>query len=255
MLFMRNENDGKWEYFSVNEILSNSYGNISLNKKSKNESQELKDMVHTKISKISSSDSILLNGGILKFGKHDDCNHNCHYNEFADISIVRTVDNQNFIQISKIDTKAGDIVVALFSIGTKKEKMVPAKIIENKRRLFIELPWEIEAGERCFVLDEQGKEFLTVSLESKGKNYIRILPKISISSWIITVLPDCFQSDYKIEKIDNDSFFIIDNSSKDKYIGRFQQDSENEMEMISNIVSLCGLSGIVGIYPIRKVEN
>jgi hypothetical protein len=27
------------------------------------------------------------------------------------------------------------------------------------------------------------------------------------------------------------------------------------MEMISNIVLLCGLSGIVGIYPIRKVEN
>jgi hypothetical protein len=255
MLFRRNENDGKWEYFSVNEILSNNYGNISLNKKSKNESQELKDMIHTKISKISSSDSIILNGGILKLGKHDGCEQNCHYNEFADISIIRTVDNPNFIKISKFDTKEGDVVLALFSIGTKKEKMVPAKIIENKRRLFIELPWEIETGERCFVLDEQGEGLLTVSLESKGKNYIRILPKISISSWIVTVLPDCFQSDYKVEKIDDNSFLIIDNSSKDKYIGKFQQDYENEMEMISNIVLLCGLSGIVGIYPIRKVEN
>lgn len=187
-------------------------------------------------------------GGVLPLGEGEGLRLGSgdRHNDFGDVSLVGC-DGQGFPPMTD-DPEEGDILLAMFEDG----RVLPGKAIRMGRRLGMELASEPKEGKRAFVLDEDGKRLATVSLASDGSSTLRMLPKISMASWLHSMGSKALakQSRYSA-KSDKDGFVITDRKTGDSYRGALKG-VENELGDIEWRVATGGLGAVLSQYKLRR---
>ena len=179
-------------------------------------------------------DGIQLNGGKLRFGMQSDG----HYNPYLDLTIIPH--NEAGLPLSPSSMRDNDMVLVVTG-----NDVFPGNVKKKGRSLFVELPWEMDTGQRFFVLDEGAKGILTVSLEGDGSDNIRVVPPVALASWLSTecpvMAPKYAMEDGTVRCPDGKRLRIADERTlTNEDIGSLGRN---------------GLSGLLGKYRLRRVRE
>jgi hypothetical protein len=183
------------------------------------------------------SDGLQLNGTSIYFGMQPEG----RYNPYLDMTAVPRI--ASGLSLSHARLRTGSIVIL---IGQDKAA-VPGHVIQQGRRVSIELPWEEKKGKRFYVLDEGGSGIITVTLACDGSDKIRAVCPASLSSWLSSECPTTAPQ-YSLES--NGSLIRCPD-------GRMLE-SEDGRKFSSDDLSLLNRSGLVGMlgkYRLRRVRQ
>ena len=178
------------------------------------------------------------------------------YNEFADISLAKRNDANSGIKLSAARMSDGDMVLCAWP---KSRRLIPGMVKTEGRRTTVLLVEAGPKGERCFVVDEEGKRLLTVSMQSDGSDTVKVMPPLSVDSWLFSVGSRAardLNSRFEVEE-EGGAFFISDKKTGRRYAGRMQNQSgserlEIERERMQWLLATTGLGGILPIYKLEK---
>ena len=178
------------------------------------------------------------------------------YNEYADMPVVRRKEPGGGIKLSAGRMSDGDMVLCAWP---RSRRLIPGMAKADGRRLSVSLVEAAPRGERCFVVDEEGKRLLTVSLASDGSDSVKVMPPLAMDSWLFSVGSRAardLDSRFDVEEEDG-SFLISDKKTGRRYAGRFQNgpDSERlgiEKERLQWLLATSGLGGILPVYTLEK---
>jgi hypothetical protein len=188
----------------------------------------------------------------LCFGKASDG----EYNEYADVSLVRRKERGGGVKLSAGRMSEGDMVLCAWP---RSLRLIPGMAKAEGRRLSVTLVDGAPRGERCFVVDEEGKRLLTVSLASDGSDTVKVMPPLAVDSWLFSVGSKAardLNSRFEVEEEDG-SFLISDKKTGRRYAGRLQSQSdpdrlEVERERLQWLLATSGLGGVLPIYALEK---
>jgi hypothetical protein len=188
----------------------------------------------------------------ISFGKKEGAKD---YQEFADISLSDRAPGIG-LPFHMRDVRDGEIVNTVWP-GSKR--VIPAKVIEGKKRVLLELAESQEKGKRCFVLNEPCTAILTASLPSNGSDRVLAIHPMAFGSWLemANATASRGRSDRFDLELGIDGFTIVDKKRSKKYSGKFYSgvESDNLGVEILNIERLLFSRGLGAILPVYKLKT
>ena len=169
-------------------------------------------------------------------------------NEFAGLSISKS-DDQNGIPFCKHDPDKNDIVIAL----TESGEIIPGIITMLGKRMAVETAVPIKLEERAFIFSEDGK-FITSTYQANGSDYVRMIPRMAIASWVYFTCNDAIESDYIVNQMGDANFIIHNAKNGKKYIGKLSGQYA-EIDTISHSLAINGLGSLLPNYVLIKVKG
>jgi hypothetical protein len=171
------------------------------------------------------------------------------HNPFAKMSLSKSKMSGIGLPISNKPLEKLSIVLTLWS----DDKIIPARVINADLGCEIELAEAPKEGERCFIVDRQGSRLITVSMESSGNEYLKIVNPNSFLSWLSVCKSNAVIGDGRFAVVKNgESFEINDSKRARKYIGKLVHSDEvlagYEISAISRMLAAKGLGAILPIY-------
>lgn len=183
----------------------------------------------------------------LVFGKKDDA---ISYNQYADLSLMEG--EESGVSLAARSIEDGDIVMTAWP---KSERLIPAKVVEADKRILLEFPIAADKGDRCFVLDENGKELITVSFESDGSNRVYAMNAKVLDSWLCAAGSQTAMQlggRFGVSHQPRGRFVIMDGKTGKTYSGTInspEDDKDNfELEKI-HLERLLASKGLGAILP------
>jgi hypothetical protein len=193
----------------------------------------------------------------LSFGKIDDA---IAYNPFADVSLIKQKWAKGGLRLDLRQINNGGIVTTLWP---NSGKIIPARIKESGKRLLLETIEPQDEGERCFVLDDQGKSLLTISFPVKNKSVFALNPQ-AMDSWLCSAGSKSIlklSGRFSINSENDGSFIISDKKHGKTYAGRFHyepSDHENmelEKSHLERLLANKGLGAILPSYVLKRIQQ
>lgn len=183
----------------------------------------------------------------IVFGKAD----GPYYNEFADLSWLNNPSlKQAGIPLSRNTLSEDDIVLTAWPMN---KSWIPARARGRGRDLELELAFAAPKGQRCFVLDEDKNALLTASMKSDGSNVLRVIPPVSINSWLFSLGTNAVRQKtgrFQVSQCD-DSFRLDDKKLGRSYKGKFRTSQvAEELAFLEFLLDRGGLGAILGNYEI-----
>jgi len=185
----------------------------------------------------------LAGGDVLFLGRRE----GCHYDDLSDLSLSRTGVKKG-IPLSPHPPSEGD---AFMTLWPAERRIIPAMAKRMGRRLSVELADGQREGSRCFVLGEAADSLLSVG-RSDGTGLVRLLPKISLDSWLLSLgSPSMVEraSRFSVSQ-DGPRIVIVDGRDGRRYAGKASGEDE-EVDWVRWMLSLAGLSGLLGKYELE----
>lgn len=185
----------------------------------------------------------------LRFGKG-----NPGYNEFLDMTLSGS-DLGDGLRMAGRSPSYGDILIAAFPQG----RATPCMFRKEGRRSFVDLPWDVPEGERCFVLDGSGRKLVSASMPSRGMDYMPLIPRVSLLSWVVGECPTAMPEEHdgfhvRFARTPGE-FAIIDRKATRRYIGRLKTGTQEEIDSIADSIARNGLPGVLVSYQLSKDKS
>jgi hypothetical protein len=183
----------------------------------------------------------------LRFGKGPG------HNEFLNMNLSDREPGEG-LRMAGRSPSHGDIVIAAFPNG----RSTPCMFRQEGRRSFVDLPWDVEEGERCFVVDESGSRLVSASMPSRGMDYMPLIPRISLLSWVVGGCPSAIPEEHdgiEVRLGGPGEFVIVDSGESRRYRGRLRTGASEEISDISNSIARHGLPGVLVSYQLSKEKS
>lgn len=177
------------------------------------------------------------------------------YNQFADLSLMQARPQGRGLPLSSRGISDGDIVMTAWP---KARRLIPGRVGIEGRRREVELAEPPPRGQRCFVLDEDGRAFLTVGMPSDVADRVRFLPPSAVDTWLFSAGSRAAKSGserYRIQDVSGARFVIMDRKTGKKYAGKFMSEGERlelEKDRLEWLLANRGLGGVLPIYELEK---
>lgn len=190
----------------------------------------------------------------LRFGKGGP-----GHNEYLDMTLSERRPGEG-VRMAGHSPSYGDILIAAFPQG----RSTPCMFRKEGRRSFIDLPWDVPEGERCFLLDGSGKRLISASMPSRGMDYMGLIPRISLLSWVVGECPSAIPEEHDgfhvrfrpgMGSEGPKEFVIVDRKATRRYIGRLKTGTQEEIDDISNAIARHGLPGVLVSYQLSKDKS
>jgi len=199
--------------------------------------------------KASEDGSLGLRGGeALRLSSAGPCRAS---NPYADLALLDA--EGDGIPLSMTDPGEGDI---LFAYCPSSGLLVPGMIHEEekkgRRSSLMEMALSLPKGERAFVLNEGRDSLVTASLPSDSSDRLRLLPRLSVMSWLMSSGSRAAQESREYDVEGNGEFFVLRHRLGGPSLrGRFKG-ADKEIDDISWKVAITGLGGIIGGYDLEE---
>jgi hypothetical protein len=160
------------------------------------------------------------------------------------------------ISLGSRSSKDGDIVS---TVWPKAKIIIPAMMSGNALELADKMPDK----ERCFVLDEGGKQLLTVSMPATEKTMIKVADPKKFKSWLLSAGSSAARlpaANLSVLFEDGGKFLITDSARGRIYVGRMKTSTDSEghefeQAMLENILASKGLGAILPKYELERGEE
>jgi len=179
------------------------------------------------------------------------------YSDFSDVSLVRKPSLDVGFRLASQQVENGDIVLTLWP-GEKR--VVPAEATVKSKGVLLELAEQQEKGGRCFVCDEPGAHFLTVSSKSDGSAFLEAAKPEMVEAWLYCVgskAAKAASDRFGLEQ-DGDGFVIRDGKTGRCYCGKFRhgraEKERNDFERfeLGRMLASKGIGAVIPLYELRK---
>lgn len=199
------------------------------------------------IASMTESGLALFPGEEVCFGKRWD-----HHNEFADLSWRKDESIGNGVKLSRDNIGDGVLVLTAWP---KSKNLIPGRVIIEERPS-VELVESPGRGDRCFVLDEHGNCLLTASMESDGTEFVRILPRVAVASWLSSIgSSSSMGSRFSVADRGN-SFAIEDLDAGRTYTTYYAtKDKKREIEQVKYLLEYDGLGAVIPKYDLENASG
>lgn len=172
-------------------------------------------------------------------------------NPYADLALLDA--EGEGMPLSMMDPGEGDI---LFAYLPGSGLLVPGRVHENekkgRRSSLMEMAFPLPKGERAFVLNEGRDSLVTASLPSDSSDRLRLVPRVSVVSWLLSCGSRAVQSAQEYDVEPQGEFFVLRHRLGGPSLrGRFKG-SANESDDVSWKVAITGLGGIIGGYDLEE---
>lgn len=211
---------------------------------------------HFKVLEAIDSDSINLSSNeVVSFGEKPD---SLAYSKTADLSLGKQGWRQGGVGVALKKIMPDEI---LMTVWPKSQRMIPAKASNQDRRLSLELVQKPEKGERCFILDEEGKTLYTVSYASDGSEKIHAVNPVVFDALLVTAgSPSIYHSNdrFHVSSGQDGLFLIHDKKASKKYSGHFNHHTtepdalDAELRQIEHLLASRGLGAILPTYSLKR---
>lgn len=207
-----------------------------------------------KAAKILGKDSIRLSPDEkLVFGRET----GIAYNGSIDMSLVKASPDIG-IKVATRPIEENEIVMTAWP---SSGRFIPARAFMYGKRVCLELAETQDKGERCFVLDENCRSLLTVSVASSGSDRIDVMPQAAIDSWLCSIGSKAAMglSDRFAVSVDGNEFSISDRKKNKTYMGKFVSIDAQQMEFekmrLERLLVTKGLGAILPSYRLGRREQ
>jgi hypothetical protein len=185
---------------------------------------------------------------VLRFGRSG-----TDFNEFLSMTISER-DPGDGVRMAARSPSYGDIMIAAFPQGGN----VPCMFRKEGRKSFVDLPWDVPKGDRCFVLDGSGKKLVTASMPSRGMDYMPLIPRVSLLGWVVGSCPAAIPEEhdgFSVRLGAPGEFVVVDANASHRYRGRLRNGGPEEVNDISNAIARHGLPGVLVSYQLSKEKG
>jgi hypothetical protein len=174
------------------------------------------------------------------------------HNPFAKMSIKKSGITGIGLPISNKPLECSSVVLTLWPSG----EIIPARVVSSDLKSELELAECPKIGERCFVVDRQASRLITVSMESKGNEFVRIVNPNSFLSWLSSCKSNALVGDgrFSVSK-EGSNFEIRDLKRSRKYVGQLIHSDDvlagYEVSAINRMLAAKGLGALLPIYSME----